>query len=69
MTMVTKNNLYGMLIIRLSDADFQAQDVVSQIRNKLTFVVETAHITELLINLEDVSFLSSEAIGQLLSTR
>ena len=66
MTMATKNDLHGMLIIRLSDRDLNEQAVASQIRKKLSFVAETAQITELLINLEDVSFLSSEAIGQLI---
>ena len=66
MTMVTRNDLSGLLIIRLNDIDFQGQDVASQIKNKLGFIVETSSTTKLLINLEGVSFLSSAAIGQLI---
>ncbi len=55
----------GLLIIRLSDKDVEEQDAAAQIRNKLSYVVESANISQLLINLENVGFLKSEAIGQL----
>jgi anti-anti-sigma factor len=64
--MVTKNDLSGLLIVRLSDVDFQGQDIQTQIKNKLAFIVETGSATQLLINLENVSFLGSAAIGQLI---
>jgi len=66
MTQSTKNDLHGMLIIRLSDTDSADQNIESQIRHKLGFVVDTANITGLLIDLEGVSFLPSVAIGQLI---
>ncbi len=66
MSTTTHHHQDGLLIIRLADRDLQDQDAAAQIRNKLDFVVETASISQLLINLDDVSFLSSETIGQLI---
>ncbi len=66
MTQSTNDDLFGMLIIRLSDTDSEGQDVETQLRHKVRFVVDTADISELLINLEGVAFLPSAALGQLI---
>jgi anti-anti-sigma factor len=66
MTQSTTDDLFGMLIIRLSDTDSEGQDIESQLRHKVRFVVDSAHISELLINLEGVAFLPSAALGQLI---
>jgi anti-anti-sigma factor len=67
--MVSKDELIGLLVIRLSDADFLEHDTATAIRNKLGFVIETANISQLLIDLQDVPFMSSDAIGQLMMVK
>lgn len=64
--MAGKYDLSELLVIHLRDTDVQEQDAAQQIRGKLGFIVDTASISQLLIDLEDVSFLSSSAIGQLI---
>lgn len=64
--MAVKYDLSELLVIHLRDIDVQEQDAAQQIRGKLGFIVDTANISQLLIDLQDVSFLSSSAIGQLI---
>ncbi|MDG2012125.1 MAG: hypothetical protein P8J33_01375, partial [Pirellulaceae bacterium] len=64
--MAVKYDLSELLVIHLRDTDVQEQDAAQQIRGKLGFIVDTANISQLLIDLQDVSFLSSSAIGQLI---
>lgn len=64
--MSTAANLSELLIIHLRDIDLKEQIPSGQIRNKLMFVVETASISRLLIDVASVSFLSSEGIGHLI---
>ena len=64
--MAVKHDLSELLVIHLRDVDVQDQDAAEQIRYKLGFIVDTASISQLLIDLENVSFLSSSAIGQLI---
>ena len=66
MTQSAKDDLFGMLIIRLSDTDSEGQNIETQLRRKVTFVVDTAEISKLLIDLGGVKFLPSAAIGQLI---
>lgn len=66
MTMADKDNLQGLLILHLTDDDVKQPNSSGRVRRKLDLVVETSNISQLLINLERVSFLSSVGIGQLI---
>lgn len=64
--MVSQEDLQGLLIVRLNNRDFQDQHSSNRIRTRLDFIVETANISQLLIDFRDVDFISSETIGQLI---
>jgi anti-anti-sigma factor len=64
--MAGKSDLSELLVIHLRDCDVVQQDAAGQIRDRIGFIVDTASISQLLIDLSDVTFLSSSAIGQLI---
>ncbi len=56
----------NLLTLELKDTDLDGNDIRTQIRSKLGFVVETASVSKLLLDLGGVSFLDSETMGQLI---